>query len=116
MLKYLLTTGEHEAKMIQALLEDNDIAVIVKDDEFGGYSKIYLGFSAYNVDLFVSEEQYQEAKELIDTLEVNTEQKNSSLDKEEDNSKKVISHYLALAAKILIILYLLFILFPLIIK
>lgn len=49
-LQHLITTGAREAEMIEALLNDNNIEVIVRHDEFGGYSMIYMGYSAYNIE------------------------------------------------------------------
>ena len=48
-LQHLITTGAREAEMIEALLNDNNIEVIVRHDEFGGYSMIYMGYSALSL-------------------------------------------------------------------
>lgn len=138
---HLITTGGREAELIKAVLEDNDIAVIVRHDEFGGYSMIYMGFSAYNVELYVAEDDYERAKELLSDLNIDSERKeaqqNNEISRENqdvreqknrdfnkaDNSQekeaeaekeKTFSHYLIQAAKIIIIFYLLFNLFALI--
>jgi hypothetical protein len=109
---HLITTGGREAELIKAVLEDNDIAVIVRHDEFGGYSMIYMGFSAYNAELYVAEDDYERAKELLSEMNINSEQKevqtNNELIRKDQENDKTLSYYLIQAAKILIIFYLLF--------
>jgi len=112
-LHHLITTGVREAEMIEALLKDNNIEVIVRHDEFGGYSMIYMGYSAYNIELYVAEKDYEQARKLLNdlNLEINTkENEKSEEESEEINNSyqdKSISFYLAQIAKIIIILYLL---------
>jgi len=111
-LQHLITTGAREAEMIEALLNDNNIEVIVRHDEFGGYSMIYMGYSAYNIELYVAETDYEQARELLQDLNLDAEAESSEedQDREEINSgeqAKSISFYLAQIAKIIIILYLL---------
>ena len=109
-LRHLITTGAQEAEMIKAMLEDNGIAVIEKHHEVGAYASIYMGFSAFNVELYTSEEDYKKAEKLIAELEFVDNQ----VEREEDkilNQRKELSYYLRNAAKIIIILFLLFSLF-----
>ncbi|ADQ13761.1 putative signal transducing protein [Halanaerobium hydrogeniformans] len=105
-LRHLITTGAQEAEMIKALLEDNEIAVIEKHHEVGAYANIYMGFSAFNVELYTSVEDYKEAKKLVSELEFVDDQ---MLREEAENSDqdKEVSYYLKNAAKIIIILFLL---------
>jgi hypothetical protein len=111
-LQHLITTGAREAEMIEALLNDNNIEVIVRHDEFGGYSMIYMGYSAYNIELYVAENNYEQAKELLKDLNIESQNPddNNTLvsdDISNDEKDKSISFYLAQIAKIIIILYLL---------
>lgn len=111
-LQHLITTGAREAEMIEALLNDNNIEVIVRHDEFGGYSMIYMGYSAYNIELYVAENNYEQAKELLKDLNIESQNQddNNTLvsdDISNDEKDKSISFYLAQIAKIIIILYLL---------
>ncbi|RCW40547.1 MULTISPECIES: DUF2007 domain-containing protein [unclassified Halanaerobium] len=111
-LQHLITTGVREAEMIEALLNDSNIEVIVRHDEFGGYSVIYMGYSAYNVELYVAEDDYKEARELLNGLNLETDYGNEELktEKQKTNSSdqgKSMSFYLAQIAKIIIIIYLL---------
>ncbi|TDO92027.1 putative signal transducing protein [Halanaerobium saccharolyticum] len=108
-LKHLITTGVREAEMIESLLKDNNIEVIVRHDEFGDYSMLYMGFSAFNIELYVAEEDYAQAQDLVSSLNIKAEQKEDESNRtENDQNEKSFSHYLALTAKIIIIIYLLF--------
>jgi hypothetical protein len=110
-LQHLITTGAREAEMIEALLNDNNIKVIVRHDEFGGYSMIYMGYSAYNIELYVAEADYEQARELLKNLnidaaeELNETAQNQKAKKGRSRDKS-ISFYLAQIAKIIIIIYL----------
>ncbi|PTV99836.1 putative signal transducing protein [Halanaerobium saccharolyticum] len=118
-LQHLITTGAREAEMIEALLNDNNIEVIVRHDEFGGYSMIYMGYSAYNIELYVAEKDYEQARELLKDLNLDAEAESTEIEQETEEIKssdqtKSFSFYLAQIAKIIIIFYLLLNLFTLI--
>jgi ABC-type transport system substrate-binding protein len=107
-LQHLITTGAREAEMIEALLNDNQIEVIVRHDEFGGYSMIYMGYYAYNIELYVAKVDYEKAKELLNDLNIDTNKKvDQEITKEDENKNKSVSFYLAQIAKVIIIIYLL---------
>lgn len=55
-----------EADMIESILRANDIPVMKKYRESGGYMKIVMGNSIYGVDLFVPEQLLDRATEIID--------------------------------------------------
>ena len=64
---FLLTAADSiEAGMIEALLNANDIPVLKKYKESGGYLKIVMGDSIYGVDLFVPAELLDKACEIIE--------------------------------------------------
>ena len=118
-LQHLITTGVKEAEMIEALLNDNNIEVIVRHDEFGGYSMIYMGYSAYNIELYVADKDYEQARELLNDLNLERDNQEEEIVENSEgidkiNQGKSISFYLAQIAKIIIILYLLLNLFTLI--
>ncbi len=118
-LQHLITTGVREAEMIEALLNDNNIEVIVRHDEFGGYSMIYMGYSAYNIELYVAEKDYEQAREVLKDLNLDAEAEIAEIEQETEEIKssdqvKSFSFYLAQIAKIIIIFYLLLNLFTLI--
>jgi hypothetical protein len=113
-LQHLITTGVREAEMIEALLNDNNIEVIVRHDEFGGYSMIYMGYSAYNIELYVAEKDYEQARELLKDLNLDAEAEAEIAEIEQETEEikssdqvKSFSFYLAQIAKIIIIFYLL---------
>lgn len=110
-LQHLITTGVREAEMIEALLNDNNIEVIVRHDEFGGYSMIYMGYSAYNIEFYVAEADYDQARELLKDLNIDAAEKlnetaQNQKAKKDRSRDKSISFYLAQIAKIIIIIYL----------
>ena len=143
-LKHLITTGGKDAELIKALLEDSGIDVIIRHEETGGYTSILMGFSSYNIEIYTSEEQYEEAVEILDEFNIENQAEKSNeenieedeieiieddleddllkdearLEKEKaelketeeyDNGRE-ISYYLAAAAKVVIILYFLYLL------
>jgi hypothetical protein len=117
-LQHLITTGAREAEMIEALLNDNQIEVIVRHDETGDYTTLYMGYSAFNIELYVAEKDYQRAKELLELLNIEADQNIKEIDQDpeaekEKSSSRSISFYLAQIAKIVIIIYLLLHLIPL---
>ncbi len=139
-LKHLITTGGKDAELIKALLEDSGIDVIIRHEETGGYTSILMGFSSYNIEIYTSEEQYEEAVEILDEFnienqaeksneenieedeieiieddllkdEARLEKEKAELEKtEEYDNGREISYYLAAAAKVVIILYFLYLL------
>jgi len=117
-LHHLITTGTREAEMIEALLSDNQIEVIVRHDESGDYTMLYMGYTAFNIELYVAEKDYKRAKELLKGLNIEAEEDIKEVDQNQeaekvDNRNKSISFYLAQIAKIVIIIYLLLHLIPL---
>lgn len=54
-----------EADMIEAILNANDIPVLRKYRESGGYLKIYMGDTIYGVDLYVPQPLLDKAREII---------------------------------------------------
>lgn len=143
-LKHLITTGGKDAELIKALLEDSGIDVIIRHEETGGYTSILMGFSSYNIEIYTSEEQYEEAVEILDELNIDNQAEESNEEKieedeieiteddleddylkdgdrlekekaeleetEEYDNGREISYYLAAAAKVIIILYFLYLL------
>lgn len=116
-LQHLITTGARKAEMIKALLNDNGIEVIISHDETGDYTMIYMGYSAFNIELYVAEKDYKTAKELLKLLNIETAENIKKADQnpknKKDNAKnRSISFYLAQIAKIIIIIYLLLHIIP----
>ncbi|HEX2944996.1 MAG TPA: DUF2007 domain-containing protein [Clostridia bacterium] len=64
---YLLSVGSSmEADMIESLLKANEIPVLRKYRETGGYLMIMMGGTIYGVDLYVPEDLLEKAREIVD--------------------------------------------------
>lgn len=64
--EFLVTAkDELQANMIEALLNSNNIPVLRKYRELGGYLKVAIGTANFGVDIYVAKELIEEAKELI---------------------------------------------------
>lgn len=68
-LKLLITSSDdYVLNQVQAVLQDNDLPYIEKNRELASYMKI-IGYSnAYQTDIYVSENNFLLAKELINFL------------------------------------------------
>jgi len=82
---------ETEMNVIKSILEPNNIPILAKHKGAGGYLSIYMGMTNFGIDLFVSENQLEKAKEITQSKseEVFQQQTESSIDMlyEEDYSK-----------------------------
>ena len=72
-----------------------------------------MGYSAYNIDLYVADKDYEQARELLNSLNLERDTQDdevveNSEEKDKSEEGKSISFYLAQIAKIIIVLYLLF--------
>lgn len=64
--KLLITAAnEFELGAITSILRDHGIPFITKDNEAGGYLRIYSGSSIYGTDIQVREDCFDQAKDLI---------------------------------------------------
>jgi hypothetical protein len=63
----LSVTSSMEADMIESLLRANDIPVLRKYRESGGYMMIMMGSTIYGVDLYVPGDMLDKAREIIDS-------------------------------------------------
>jgi hypothetical protein len=59
--------NEYEADIIESILCSNDIKVLRKHRDAGGYLSIYMGNSVQGVDIYVRESEYEVALEMIKT-------------------------------------------------
>lgn len=62
-----------EAEMLQDILQQEGIAVLIKEHGSGGYSKIYMGISLFGETLYVNDYDYPRAVELMQAMEQNGE-------------------------------------------
>ena len=60
---------EIEAELLQDILQQEGIAVMIKEHGSGGYSKIYMGISLFGETLYVHDYEYPRAVELIQAME-----------------------------------------------
>ncbi|MBU7005222.1 hypothetical protein [Phosphitispora fastidiosa] len=60
-------SDEHEADLIQALLESHNILTLRKYREGGQYLKVFMGVSRLGIDIFVLQHQLREAMFLINS-------------------------------------------------
>ncbi len=56
--------------MIKAILSDNNIPYIVKDYGSGGHMRIITGASPFNTDIMVSEADFEEANNLLESISI----------------------------------------------
>jgi|LSQX01.3.fsa_nt_gb hypothetical protein len=65
---FLITADNSiNADIIEAILKDNNIPVLRKYREAGGYMMVFMGGTIYGVDLYVPQQLLDKAKEVIDT-------------------------------------------------
>ena len=65
-LKLLTTVSSFtESQMITALLNDENIPVLVKDLGLGGFMKVTMGYTVFGQELYVSEADFDRAAGLV---------------------------------------------------
>ena len=68
-MKYFATINENiEIEMLRELLESNDIIINTKHRETGEFMVISAGMTMFGVDLYVDEDQYDQALELYNAF------------------------------------------------
>ncbi|HZK33044.1 MAG TPA: DUF2007 domain-containing protein [Tissierellaceae bacterium] len=66
-LKFINT--EYELNLTKAVLEDNEIPYVIKDQGMGGYMRIIGGRSSmYKTEILVEESTYPKAKAILDEV------------------------------------------------
>lgn len=63
-----------ESEMVQDLLQKEGIPVLARDEETGGYLKVYAGYSVFGESLYVKEKDYARAQELLHAMQQNSEE------------------------------------------
>lgn len=61
------TNNRVQEMMIAGLLADAQIPFLTRENGSGGYMKIYMGFSVFGSEIYVSHQDYERAKELLDS-------------------------------------------------
>lgn len=66
----LLTTvsSNYQFGLVQSILEEHNIPCLAQDRASGGYMRVYAGGSIFGTDIYVSPENLEEARELLDVL------------------------------------------------
>lgn len=63
------TSDNFEFNLITGLLEEADIAFIIKERGSGGYMKIIAGNSLYGTDIYVEESTFERAEDILSSFE-----------------------------------------------
>ena len=85
------SSNEYEINQVCAILTDNNIPFVRKDDGSGSYINIYMGQSFQEKRIFVSKRDYNKSLELISVFtsnDINTEEE--QVEEEESNRKHVL--------------------------
>ena len=80
----LLSTSDNiQTNLLQSMLAESEIPFLVKNQGMGTYLKVFSGQSFYPTDIYVNPEDYDRAKELLDSYfsesEMNSEMNNDSI-------------------------------------
>lgn len=85
-IKLTSVANELEAKMLLSYLQSYGISCYKKDAKIGGYMNIYMGYSIFGEDIYVDEEDYEIALDLIKGMEnQNLEETNDEMEIQKDN-------------------------------
>lgn len=82
-------SDDFEAWTIIDLLEKHNIPCIKKEREAGSYLKIAMGYSVYGADIYVDEQNYDEAMELINSLQTDAGSQDDQTDGKEATLLKI---------------------------
>lgn len=72
--KLTSVANELEANMLLSYLKNYGIACYKKDTNIGGYMNIYMGYSIFGEEIYVDEENYDLAKDLLNNMNSSDEQ------------------------------------------
>lgn len=66
----LLLTARDDCELgiIRCLLEENGVPFLTRDRESGNYMRILMGSNIFGTDIFVNEEDFERARELLDGI------------------------------------------------
>lgn len=70
LIKLVSVSNELEFRMIKALLSENDIPYLVKDEGAGGYMRIIGGGSIFGTDIMVDEVDFEKAHDLLESISI----------------------------------------------
>ena len=110
-LELFKTSNEYEISQIIEILKQNNIPYIRRDDGIGSYMQLYMGQSFQLKRIFVSKENYDEAKKLMeffDFNEDNNKEENEENDEKKFRKMKKIAGFLSLGIVIIFIITILY--------
>ena len=109
---------QREAEIIESLLNQHNINVLIKHQESGGYFKILMGRSFLGVEIYVQQEKAEKAQSIIDEQKYenrnskDNDYKNIDVKDSEESIEYKIMQKFKLAGKIIIFIYILFLIGP----
>lgn len=92
--------NDYQINEICAMLTENNIPFIRKDDGIGSYMNLYMGHSYQEKSIFVSKKDYDKALKLISVITTNNEDETFEEEQQEENDRT--SNTLTLISKIAI--------------
>ena len=92
--------NDYQINEICAILTENNIPFIRKNDGVGSYMNLYMGHSYQEKSVFVSKKDYNKALELISVITTNNEDETFEEEQQEENDRN--SNTLTLISKIAI--------------
>ena len=103
--KLLTVSNQVEAGMVEELLKNEQIACYRRDRELGSFLRVSMGYSVYGEDIFVSNDQLENAKEVLKDsfLAAQDKQDEEDLDGEDSAVMESYGRRRRLAARFVII-------------
>lgn len=92
--------NDYQINEVCAMLTENNIPFIRKDDGVGSYMNLYMGHSYQEKSVFVSKKDYNKALGLISVITTNNEDETFEEEQQEENDRT--SNTLTLISKIAI--------------
>jgi len=74
-IKLTAASNEIDAQIISNLLKSNNIPCLIKRKGSGGYMQVYMGYTVFGEEIYVSERDYSTALDLLTVLQPVEEQK-----------------------------------------
>ena len=93
--------NDYQINEVCAILTENNIPFIRKDDGVGSYMNLYMGHSYQEKSVYVSKRDYDKALELIAVFTTNDAEE-EKLEEEQENTNDRTSNTLTLISKIAI--------------
>lgn len=94
--------NDYQINEVCAILTENNIPFIRKDDGVGSYMNLYMGHSYQEKSVFVSKKDYDKALELISVITTNEAEEDETFEEEQQEENDRTSKVLTLISKIAI--------------